>query len=413
MYRQPQRLPLALLTLLLATAIASADDTASLDGWPTWVHKAMNAEVKRLKYRDIATPDESVSASMPGKPLSAEPMEGGWYFATDIKAESPLECYLYTSSMDLATLVDIVAEANLEAVAGSLDNVGNRRVYHTSAGAVAGMPYLGLEWLYTVQSDGQAMVGFTKVRAAAKGNHALLCSHNYLGYRDTFARAFTEFVTNTQFDDDTPAPFYEEIARLDMNGFGNGVVYTSFTTDEEGDIRTYSAEASLVPVDPATITTSDSYTVSFSTPEGALIKAYSIGVENGELSVNMELERNDEATWISSGALQGKELTFEIDGAQEPASEWAQLAMARDLFAGNDTGVDALIWMPSIDPTQFLEASMTRDDAEVERQARLTLGPLSYTGRFDASGNLENAEMAVGPVSINIERLWSAGSLLQ
>lgn len=413
MYRQWQQLPLALLALLLAAATAGADDTASLDGWPEWVHKAMNAEVKRLKYRDVTTPDESVRASLPGKPLDAEPMEGGWYFATDIKAESPLECYLYTSSMDLATLINIVAEANLEGIAGGLDNVGNRRIYHTSAGAVAGMPYLGLEWLYTVQSDGQTMVGFTKVRAAAKGNHALLCSHNYLGYRDTFARAFTEFVTNTQFDDDTPAPFYEEIAGLDMNGFGNGVVYTSFTTDEEGVIRMYSAEASLVPVDAATITTSDSYTISFSTPEGALIQAYSIGVENGELSVNMELKRDDEATWISSGVLQGKELAFEIDGAQEPASEWTQLAMARNLFTGNDAAVDALIWMPSIDPTQFLEASMARDDAETERQARVTLGPLSYTGRFDASGNLENADMAIGPVSINIERLWSAGSLLQ
>jgi hypothetical protein len=413
MYRQPKRPLLTLVTLLLAATTAGADDTASLDGWPAWVHKAMNAEVKRLKYRDVTTPDESVRARLPGKPQDPEPMEGGWYFAADIKAESPFECYLYTSSMDLATLINVVAEANLEAVAGSPDNLGNRRIYHTSAGAVAGMPYLGLEWLYTVQRDGQTMVGFTKVRAAAKGNHALLCSHNYIGYRDTFARAFSQFVTNTQFDDDTPAPFYEEIAELDMNSSGNGVVYTSFTTDEEGDIRIYSAEASLMPVDAATLTTNDSYTISFTTPEGTLLRAYSIDVENGELAANLNLGRNDEGTWVSSGMLQGKELAFEIDGSLEPTSEWTQLAIARDLFAGDAASADALIWMPSIDPTQFVAASMTRDDAEVERQARMTLGPLSYTGRFDASGNLENADMAIGPVSIRIERTWSTGSLLQ
>ena len=413
MYRPPKQLLLALVALLLAATTAGADDTASLDGWPEWVHKAMNAEVKRLKYRDVTTPDESVRASLPGKPQDPEPMEGGWYFAADMKADSPLECYLYTSSMDLATLIDVVAEANLAAVAGSPDNIGNRRIYHTSAGAVAGMPYLGLEWLYTVQSDGQMMVGFTKVRAAAKGDHALLCSHNYIGYRDTFARAFTEFVTNTQFDDGTPAPFYEEIAEVDMNSLGSGVAYTSFTTDEDGDIRMYSAEASLIPVDAATLTTSDSYTISFTAPEGTLLRAYSIGVENGELAVNMDLGRNDEGTWVSSGMLQGKELAFDIDGSLEPTSEWTQLAQARSLFTGDATSVDALIWMPSIDPTQFLEARRTRDDAEVERQATVTLGPLSYTGRFDTSGNMENADMAIGPVSIRIERTWSTGSLLQ
>ena len=404
---------LALAALSLATTMARADDTASLDGWPAWVHEAMDAEAKRLKYRELTTPDESVTARLPGKAQDPAPMEGGWYFVSDIKAESPLECYLYTSSMDLATLTDVVAEANIEAVAGSADNVANRRVFHTSAGEVAGMPFLALEWLYTVQRDDQVMVGFTKVRAAAKGENAILCNHNYIGYRDTFAKAFAEFAESLQATDNTPAPFYEEIAKLNMNGLGDGVSYTSYTVDEDGDIRMYSAEASIMPVDPSTISTSDSYRISFAAPTGETISAYSIGVENGEITVNMDLERNDEGTWVSSGVMQEKELSFDIDAAQEPTSEWAQLAMARDLFASDDSSVNALIWMPAIDPTKFLEATMTRDDAEVERQAVMTLGPLSYTGRFDTSGNLVDADLAIGPVVINIERIWSEGSLLK
>lgn len=399
--------------LLLAATTTNAGDTASLDEWPAWVRDAMAAEAGRLKYRDVHDSDAGISVRLPGKAQDPQPMEGGWYFVTDVDAGSPVECYLYNSSKDLAALVNVVAEANIEAVAGSPDNVGNRRVFHTSAGAVAGMPYLALEWLYTVQQGEQTMVGFTKVRAATKGDQALLCNHNYLGYRDTFAAMFTEFVESTGVAHDSAAPFYEEIAQLDMNGFGNGVTYTSFATDDEGDIRMYSVEASLVPVDPSTISTSDSYSISFTSPTGELINAFSIGVENGELSVNMNLERNDEGTWLSSGMLQGKDVVFEIDGSLQPTSEWTQLAKARDLFAGDAASTSALVWMPSIDPTQLLEATMTRDDAEVERQARVTLGPLSYTGRFDASGNIEEADMAVGPVSINIARIWSQGSLLE
>ena len=275
------------------------------------------------------------------------------------------------------------------------------------------MPYLALEWLYTAPGDDQLLIGFTKVRAATKGETALVCTHNYLGYRATFADAFTEFVTNLQYDDGTDTPFYEEIAVLDMNGLGSGVIYASYSIDEDGDIALYSAETSIVPVDAATLTTSDSYTISYSTPEGELFNAHSIGVENGELSVQMSLQRNDTGTWVSAGTMQGKELSFEIDGALQPSSEWEQLAMTRDLFASEDAAMSTLIWLPAIDPTQFLEATMTRDDAEVERQAILSIGPLSYTGRFDESGNLVDAVMAIGPVVISIVRIWSQGSLLR
>jgi hypothetical protein len=305
----------------------------------------------------------------------------------------------------------VITEANIEAVAGARDKAGNRRVFHIGAGEVAGLPYLALEWIYTIEQDGQTMVGFTKVRAATKGERAFVCNHNYLGYRETFASAFAEFVAKTEVSDPTPQPFYEEIARLDMNGFGAGISYASYTTDEDGDIKMQLAEASIMPVDPATIATSDSYSVTYSTPDGEMINALDIGVENGEITSNMALQRDDDGNWVSAGTLQGKELTTRIDGALEPATEWRQIQVAKDLFAGEETSASLLVWVPTVDPTRLLEASMTRDDAEVERQAILTLGPISYTGRFDASGNLENAAMTIGPMSLDIERIWSRGSL--
>jgi hypothetical protein len=411
MDRHLPRLLLTLGALLPAAAAHAGDPAASLDGWPAWVHEAMAAEAKRLKFKRVETPDDSVRTRLPGKTEAPQPLDDGWYFISDIKAESPLECYLFTSSRDLATLTDVITEANIEAVAGSHDNVGNRRIFHTEAGEVAGLPYLALEWIYTVEQNGQTMVGFTKVRAATKGERAFVCNHNYLGYRETFARAFDGFVTSTEVGDGTPPPFYEEIATLDMNGPGAGVTYASYTSDDDGDIRLYTAEAAIIPVDPTTITTSDSYTVTFASPDGELINAHEIGVENGEITSNMTLQRNDAGTWISAGTLQGKDLEFEIDGALQPASEWRQMAIARNLFAGDETSASLLVWTPSIDPTRFLDAGMTRDDAEVQRQAILTLGPISYTGRFDTSGNLENADMAIGPMTLRIERIWSQGSL--
>jgi hypothetical protein len=146
-------------------------------------------------------------------------------------------------------------------------------------------------------------------------------------------------------------------------------------------------------------------------PDGALINAQSIGVENGEITSRLSLERGENDVWVSSGTLQGKEISTEIDGTLTPASELEQIALTKDLFAGEETSASALIWAADIDPTRFMETTITRDDADVTRQAILTLGPLNITGRFDEDGNMRDAAMAVGPVSIEIRRLWSNGSL--
>lgn len=401
-----------LLGALLFTATRAAE-TTPIDGWPEWVREAMPVEARRLKFRTVETPDDSMRSKLPGKTAAPTAIEDGWYFVSDIKAESPLECYLFTSSRDLAALTSAIADANIEAV-GQQGSIGNRQIYYADGGAVAGMPYVALEWLYTVQTDAQMLVGFTKVRAATKGEKAFVCTHNYLGYRESFAQAFDEFVTHAEVADDTPAPFYEEIARVDMNGGpGASVSYIAYTAGDEGDIRAYIAEASITAVDAATVTTSDAYTITYSLASGELINAYSITAENGEISANLSLNRGDDGDWVSSGTLQGKELAYTIDGAQQPSSEWQQMAMARDLFAGNDDVANALVWLPTLDPTRFVDATLRRDDAEVERQAIMTLGPLTYTGRFDASGNLADADMTVGPVALRVARVWSQGSVLQ
>ena len=108
MYPHLHRL-LPLLGLLLPAAVTHADDNvASLEGWPDWVHEAMDTEAKRLKFKRIKTRDDSVRTRLPGKTQAPQAIDDGWYFISDIKAKSPLECYLFTSSRDLASLTDVI-----------------------------------------------------------------------------------------------------------------------------------------------------------------------------------------------------------------------------------------------------------------------------------------------------------------
>ncbi|MDJ0711923.1 MAG: hypothetical protein QNJ14_16160 [Woeseiaceae bacterium] len=407
-------LPLLCLTLIALLLVPQTHAQQSLDGWPDWVRESMQDEAKKLKFRTVKTPDGDIRTKLPGKSKTPMHNEGVWYFVTDIDAGSLIECYLYTMAQDLAMLTDYMANANVDAVAAQYGSIGTRQIYFLGGGEVAGVPFLAMEWLYSMQNEDQTLVGFSKVRAAAKGELAYVCAHNNIGYRDTLTRVFEEFVSNAEAPDPTDPPYYEEIANVEidgMSGLSGGVAYVSYTRDDQGYVRAYVAESSLTPVDRATVSTSDSFSVTFTTASGEIVNAMNISVENGEITSDMTLERNDEGNWVSSGTLQGKDIAVALPGDVEPASELQQISMARELFRGDATSVSAKLWMPSFDPTQFLDTTMTRDDADIERQAILSLGPLSYTGHFDEDGNMYDATLAIGPVTVDIERIWSSGSI--
>ena len=402
---------IALTAVLLAPASLYAQANGDMQGWPQWVQEGMAKELRKTKLRQVKMPIETISIKLPGKSEPAQAIDDGWYINSDIKAGSPLECYIYTTALDLASLTNILAENNIAAVAqGNGGEVGVRSVHYTDVGVVNGHPYMALEWIYTIVVGTETQIGFTKVRTAVKGDIAFACSHNYLGYRETFAKAFSDFVENAEYEVPSPAPYYEEIATLDFNGVGAGIAYFSLTEDEEGDIKMFASEATILPVDASTIMTGDGVTVTYTSPDGELYNSIDVSVENGEIVSNLYLQRNDDDAWVSGGTMQGKQIETILDGDISPASELRMITAARELFAGDDTSVTLDVWVPSADPTRFLQATFTRDDAEVERQAEVSLGPINYVGQFDEHGNLADAVMALGPVTVTINRVWSAGT---
>ncbi len=418
MPRNLHTLCLACAVLLLSLSEARAQQP--LDDWPDWVQKRMQDEAGKLTFSRVDVPDDTVTVSLPGKPDAPQAIDDGWYLSTDIDAGSPLECYVVLGARDLATVTHTMAKISSEAVAAQHGEISQRYFHFVDGGEVTGMPYLALEWIYTIKNaDEQLLVGFTKVRAATKGQRTFVCTHNNLGYRDTFAKAFDGFVANASIPDATRAPYYEEIVKVDMNGIGSGIVYVAYfppdSTNNENLTEIRISESALMPVDASTVMTSDSTSVTLEDPAGVVDSAVEIAVENGEITRDLDLWRDEEKdfNWAVSGTLQGKEIAAEIDGDLKPAGALRQLEMAREVFAEGGNSVDALVWIPSADPTRFLTATMTRDDAETAQQAILQLGPLSYVGRFDDDGNMYDATMSIGPIKIGMERIWSHGSLRQ
>jgi hypothetical protein len=405
----------ALFTLVIPGAFAQqvdADPSVN-QGWPAWLTEAMAKETRKLRTSKVVLGDGLIKTRLAGKRQGEpQPIEDGWYLTTDIRAGAPLECWAFTTVVDLATIASNIAEQSMLAGEQAYGPLGDRTLYHVEAGAYDGAPYLALEWFFAMGEPPNKRVGLTKVRVAVKDELSLVCAHNFLGYRETFANAFEQFVREAKFDGGGPAPYYEEIVLQKIGEQTIGVSRSTFTLDAEGDTQINILESSLVPVDGTTLSISDTWYSGFSRPDGTLINQQVAKSENGELTMNIALEPQGGGAWSVSGLLQGKEISQELNGAVRPVSELGQMMAVEALLADAQREVTTLdVWVPAADPTQFLQAQVALDPAgRDEGRGRLTMGPLTMSARFDRSGSLLNAGMQAGAAQMELERIWVRGT---
>jgi hypothetical protein len=409
-YRRPPAVHLALV-LLAASGVTAANEQEQPESWPDWLKEAMAREAGVLESTPIALADGQYRFRLAGKAGEPGAFDGGWYVESDIGGDGPLECYLLTDSTDLATLIVNIADINIEAQAeGYGGAVGNRSVAALDAGAIDGVPYLALEWMYTIGEAPEALLGLTKVRAASNGDVVQACAHNVVGYRDTFRRVFEKFVRSAQVPGSNAEPYYEEVAVQSVGGQRVGVAIATYTLDEAGDSRVDMSMSSLIPVGPGSLSYEDSSTINWSSPDGLLINAYTANTQNGDLVTNLELARNEKGDWLVAGTFQGKEIEVVIDGAAEPLSELGQMQVTRKLFAGKAAEAAFAVWLADADPTRILEGRLVRDESSDALSGELMLGPMAFDARFDASGALTRAEMQMGATVISIDRIWHRGA---
>lgn len=390
---------------------AGNDPTAQ---WPAWLREAMAAESARLRASKIAFGDGALESRLAGRAVAAPQAIGkNWYVATDIGTPAPLECWVFNDDVDLAATTANIAEAGIEAAVQANGALQERALFLVDAGAYDSAPYLALEWMYSVGEPPNALAGLAKVRAAQLNDITLVCSHNYLGYRDTFATAFEEFVRRASIFGESNGAYYEEIAIQRIGDQALAVTRSHFALDADGDTQITTTEASLLPIDAVTLTISDSRQIAYSRPDGSLISEHVAVSENGELTMQLSLTAAEPEQWTVAGRMQGKEIEHRFGAGVEPLSELGQMRAVRALLADPDRDRLTLpTWIPAADPTQFVDAEVILSpDGRDQGHASLAMGPLSVTARFDDAGSMVDGRIQSGPAEVVIERVWARGSL--
>ena len=183
------------------------------------------------------------------------------------------------------------------------------------------------------------------------------------------------------------------------NGRITGATYSSLTLLDNGQFESYSYTTSILPVAPGEIQHSDSYYTEFSAADGTIVDSFVYSIDNGEPSMELALERDATGksdNWTVSGLVQGTPVEIEIPAVDGLKGEMTLLEETRQLFAGDDESIEALVWAPFLDPTSFLPLTFTRDDDEVPYQGIARLGPVEMTTVSDRHASADGAAVFVG-----------------
>ena len=410
MLSQLSRIATGALILLSTISVPLATAQEVPDNWPDWLKQAMAKESPGLDQQAVRLGDGYLSSRLRGKALGeAAEIEDGWYLTSDIGAGVPLECWIFRSTVDSAALVTNIANMSIGATEEANGPEQSRNVYFLDMGEVAGSPYIALEWLFTAGESPDTVVGLTKVRVAQKGDSTIACGHNAVGHRETFSGAFEELVSAAEIPSNGPGPDYEEIHVHRLGGQAVGISHSTFTMDAENDTAIHRAETMLFPVDSSTLSTSDSWTTAWSNPDGGLINQVVATVENGDVTVSLELSPNEAGDWSVSGQFQGKELNGEISGDVVPISEVGQMRAVTALFDDDERdSVTLKAWLPEADPLSFVDGTVSVGEGGA---GAIELGPVRIDAEFDRSGSVRRGEMDIGGINVVIDRVWRRGEL--
>ena len=388
---------------------------ASTQAEPPWLAAARAREAAPQKERQIQAKG-AFKGEVAAEVLQAPKRDGeSWYLSLGIGGDAPIDCWVHDSDLDLASSLVGFSKTSFGAISEQLGETRQRGIEKVDAGALAGGPFLAVEWIYRVGDGNQARLGEIKHLAVSKAGHTVYCQHNEVGYEKTFRSVVEGLVRGLVYAKSAaPKPYYEEISVMTLHDMRVGVEHVALVQDEDGDTRIDLRSFDLIPVDAETFQTSDSYGVEFVRRDGTLINQMHVESVNGELATQLKLDP-EKGGWRVHGTYQQKPLEARIDGAQRLGSWLGEVLSVRREIAKKGVGGEVVLarWVPDADPTRLLEeriAILEHVDGDRFRTA-LDLSGIEAEILADRSGSAASGSVDMGHIQMRFERIFALGKL--
>lgn len=402
----------------LVAALVFCVGSAGAASEPKWLQDLRAREGTPTAPQVVRSDDGWFSTKVPAKLASkVVPYDGSYSVGFELAPDIVANCEVIKDGFDLASLVSQTADSTFEELAKEQGKIVAKAVERTDAGHIDGDAYVALDWVYTAETKEGVKVGSLKQVGAIHGEHGVYCFQNDVGYSRSFEALVNAFVGSLEIKEPAvPAAVYEDISVVRLAGLKVGVVTSRIARDSEEGFKAVQVSAMLLPVTPDTLRTQDTYTVQFVGNDGAMINAAQIVATNGEIESNLELKPREEGGWEVSGKHKGKDISGTLEASPMPASLLQQAQNRKALLARPDpVGAESTEWQwLSADPLKLTESKVRIVGAAGDGlfKARESIGSVQADTILErASGMIQQADIAMGPNTMVIERVHARGGL--
>ena len=411
------KVPGLLFAAVLATSPAAMSQQIptpglSPDNIPAWLTEALARESGPFELHKFTVPERSFSAEISGTSISeVQETSRGWYVSADIEATTPMECWIFTAPVDMAASLRNIAELNVSASVKAYGEVTERAFYYLDAGVIDSAPFMALEMFYVMQDGDQQRPAIAKVRIARVDDIHLACSHNQIGFRETFSKNFAQLVSSASFDYQEIQPFYRQVYRQSIDGLGLGIIDLTMTIDEDGDLALKTIDSMLVPDTGGASTATDTFDYGFFGSGFELINLRTIGSTNGAISYNLTFQPAGENTYRVVGTSGEENLDFGIEDDKGHMSIAERMLDIQAILADPDrTALTFRTWQPRVILGSLTETTLSFDGGSKEKLlATVTSGDNSTQVQLDEKGSYISTRFNIEMGEFAIERILDDG----
>ena len=384
-----------------------------------WLRDLRAREGQPTKEQPFSSKDAFITGRVLAKVLSTEIVRDGRSYALDLDIGSvtPASCEVIVGGFDLAAGLQEAADRTIREFSLLHGTLEKRAIDRIDAGAFGSSPYIAVDWLLVVNGTSR-QVGFLKQLAVSTRGHALYCAHVEIGYSKSFQAAVGALARTVRFKDASAAPVFTEVGVARVNGGTVGVTSMTVHRTAAGVAHVETSMSLVLPQTAdllETLQTVDSNSAQEIDAKGSLVNAGHAVRANGAVQTNLLLTRGKGGAWLVSGQFAGATLEKIVDPLPAPSTVLQQARARRALFTRKSVVGATLTsaqWTVQ-DPTRVLETQTTvLSTAGAERLvARETVGDVSREIVLDkVTGLPSKATVAIGPLSIDVERVYVQGT---
>jgi hypothetical protein len=380
-------------------------------GDPQWLKDARAKEAPKISVREIKSTDGWFRARVPANLVgNIELSEGSYSVQLDVGAPSPLSCEVFPDGMDVADGLKRIF-ANIISDANSQQKVETHALESVDAGNWDDIAWLQATWIYRVSDGRDKLLGGARQYSFDKDGVGVYCGISDLGYSNTTSNVVRALATSLTVAKPAAPAYFTEILVWSARGMNIGVTKTRYERDADGDTQSSVDISMLFPVNGKAIS-SDGLRREWVRPDGELINAVAVMVEDGNMTANLRLDPRDDR-WVISGKRHGKDVEKMLPENSRPGSGIGLSMALRQLVARpSPVGAEHLMWIWDGGDLLGLAESRTRitRSTGLEFIADYQLGKDKSTVTLDRKGAATAMQMSVAGMTLEMRRVYVTGS---